>query len=107
MAEYIDKAVVDKTLCSFIRELNRAGAGIESSAVFEALARVRYIPAADVRENVKGEWVLSDMDKDCVTCSNCKKLKLANRLAFTQLAFDEWGLNFRPNCGAQMEVLDG
>lgn len=52
MAEYIDKEAVDKTLCDFIRELNRASAGIESSAVFEALARVRYIPAADVRENV-------------------------------------------------------
>jgi hypothetical protein len=52
MAEYIDKAVVDKTLCDFIWELSRVNAGRESYAVSEALARVRHIPAANVRKNV-------------------------------------------------------
>ena len=52
MGEYINKEAVDVTLCNLIREYNREALGRESSAVFEALARFRYLPASNVRENV-------------------------------------------------------
>lgn len=61
------------------------------------------IPAADVAPVVRGKWIESDLDKDCVTCSNCKRLKLNGRYAFTKLAFEDWGLKFCPNCGARMD----
>lgn len=69
---------------------------------YEAQRCIANLPAANVRENVKAKWTTSDLDDNCVTCSNCKKLRLADRHAFTQIAFDEWGLHFCPNCGAQM-----
>ena len=71
----------------------------------ELSAFVKSIPAADVKPVVRGRWVKSDLDDECVTCSNCKKLKFSNRHAFTQLAFEEWGLNFCPNCGADMREV--
>lgn len=51
MADYIDKAVVNKMLFDFILELSRTNAGREAYAVSKALAMVQHIPVADVREN--------------------------------------------------------
>lgn len=80
MAEYIEKEAVDKTLCDFIRELNRANAGIESSAVFEALARIRRLPSSQPERKTNAdriralddeelaEWISKIMD--CNVCVN-------------------------------------
>lgn len=68
-----------------------------------AVDSLKVIPAADVRPVVRGKWIESDLDKDCVTCSNRKRLKLNDRHAFTKLAFEDWGLKFCPNCGARMD----
>lgn len=53
MADYIDKAVVNKMLFDFILELSRTNAGREAYAVSKALAMVQHIPVADVVEVVR------------------------------------------------------
>lgn len=64
------------------------------------------LPAADVRPVVRGKWVMSDMQEGWVTCSVCKKMKFDGRMAFSPTLFVEWGLNFCPNCGADMKEED-
>ena len=60
-----------------------------------ALQDVKDFPAADVRENVRGEWIYKDY-KTC--CSKC---------------FSPYGVrydgenNFCPNCGADMRGEQG
>ena len=54
--------------------------------------RIDRIPTADVRENVKGEWVRI---KDTVQCSQCK----AKWIDHTYLIET---FRFCPNCGADM-----
>ena len=56
-------------------------------------------PAADVRENVRGEWIkrqlplpLSDGSRECVECSVC----------LTHWG-GKYGFHFCPNCGARMD----
>ena len=50
------------------------------------------IPTADVRENVKGEWIRK---KDTACCSNCGA-KWTDHIGLT----DTW--YYCPNCGADM-----
>lgn len=57
-------------------------------------------PTADVRENVRGEWISHDLengeksiDKDC--CSVCGE-------RFREIAMTGCEWNFCPNCGADM-----
>jgi len=64
-------------------------------------------PTADVRENVRGEWILDEDDGDC-RCSHCG-------IAIDQMHKNKHGLlnaltngkwwtfySFCPNCGADM-----
>lgn len=60
-------------------------------------------PTADVRENVKGEWIKSDRDKDFLVCSVCKNEGYEDRMAW-RLVFANLYLNFCPNCGAEMRA---
>lgn len=55
------------------------------------------IPAADVRENVKGEWIYTPIENGMIVamCPICKKVS-----AITQ-SVKEW-YRFCPNCGADM-----
>ena len=80
---------------------------VPRQAIFEAMyhyqrplreREVRDIPAANVRENVKGEW---DMDSVAFyrKCPNCKCCVRDNRY---EVFLDGGGLHFCPNCGAQM-----
>ena len=57
------------------------------------------IPTADVRENVRGEW----LSGDCMgaSCSNCGEY-------FSFRCFSEvHDYNFCPNCGADMRQVTG
>ena len=57
--------------------------------------KVNRMPTADVRENVRGEWIKGGEQPyfrkhfDIVVCSKCNKR-------------GEHGWNFCPNCGADM-----
>ena len=68
--------------------------------VTDCLRRIKAIPSADVRENVKGRWLPHDLengeksiDEDC--CSVCGE-------RFHEIAMTGCEWNFCPNCGAQM-----
>lgn len=96
MAEYIEK---DKLRLMKTEEC--AGHTIEYAMGWKACVEwVKSLPAADVRENVKAEWVPADEKPyirkhfHTMACSNCRKRKDG-----------KW--NFCPNCGAKMEVQDG
>lgn len=74
---------------------------ISRQAAFEALEKrgvsttnISRVPVADVRENVKGEW----LSGDCMgaSCSKCGEY-------FSFRTFSEvHNFNFCPNCGADM-----
>ena len=80
---------------------------ISRQAAFEALEKrgvsttnISRVPIADVRENVRGEWISHDLengeksiDKDC--CSVCGE-------RFREIAMTGCEWNFCPNCGADM-----
>lgn len=68
---------------------------------------LKEIPAADVAEVRHGRWVQSDLDKDFVTCSECKRMKLQNRMAWNLNTAEHWGLHYCPNCGAKMSGPEG
>ena len=69
--------------------------------------RIEKIPAADVEPVRHGRWVQSDLDKDFVTCSECKRMKLQNRMAWNLNTAEHWGLHYCPNCGAKMSGPEG
>ena len=88
MSRYID---ADKLTKAFVKAAKQVG-NIGDQIAFRMM--INEIPAADVRENVKGEW-LADMiydgeDEWCfLECSNCKYRS-------------DDHFNYCPNCGADM-----
>ena len=72
---------------------------ISRQAAFEALEKhgvsttnISRVPIADVRENVRGEWIFPYEDKKYKRCSVCGK-------TFYSIPATS---NFCPNCGAEM-----
>ena len=63
----------------------------------DIIARMQYrvidIPAIDVRENVRGEWVR--ITKDLAKCSVCEDY-IDNAISC--------GYNYCPNCGAELSI---
>lgn len=68
----------------------------ESMVICACFNAIRDIPAADVRENVKGEWTVEKIGEDSysLTCPVCGAKGDDIRSDFT--------FNFCPNCGADM-----
>ena len=66
---------------------------------------IKQLPSADVRENVRGEWIEADTDKDFVTCSICKNKGYKDRMAWRPDYAKKY-FNFCPNCGAYMRGED-
>lgn len=65
----------------------------------EAEAMVNAIPAADVREVVRGKWIkYAPYNSDMMTCSECEKYWI--------LDGDQYDFRFCPNCGASMGVTE-
>lgn len=61
---------------------------------------IDHLPSADVKENIHGEWQITDAFPHNVYCSECHE-----RFAQTHWAVWEDGSlprNFCPNCGADM-----
>jgi hypothetical protein len=63
--------------------------------------RIEQIPSADVRENIKGEWINAKVGKlfpsNDYKCSIC-----GNILNFDGVNCGRGDANFCPNCGADM-----
>lgn len=96
MAEYIEKEAVLALAIWPSYELVEAGEKvIFASDVLDLPVKKRLpkLPAADVRENVRGEWGLSTgTDEEfglSYPCSRCGEESIGKR-------------NFCPNCGADM-----
>lgn len=91
MSRYIDADGIQYTM--LYKENWITNTGLEKQGVWKD--DIDKIPTADIRENVRGEW-LPDMiyngeDEWCFfECSNCKYKA-------------DKHYNFCPNCGAKME----
>lgn len=105
MDEYIKrkdakKAILDACGCDY-----RCMAETECNGMCDIHAGIVWgavdnIPAADVRENVRGKWIFEKGDgmtcDDGWYCSNCKHGFHTNVPYFSEY-------NFCPNCGADMK----
>lgn len=95
MADYIDREAAVKETCFNCSERNICGGSCDDTD------RIRAIPAADVRPNVKSGWHIMDGYPPRVYCLNCYK-------TFAQANWEIWEdgslpRNFCPNCGADMD----
>ena len=90
MPEYIDRGVALDLVAT---EFGKGERGLE-----KAYHEIFRYPAADVRENVKGEW---DMDSVAFyrKCPNCKCCVRDNRY---EVFLDNGDWHYCPNCGGQM-----
>ena len=71
----------------------------------DEVKQIRAIPAADVEPVRRGRWIRSDLDDGFVTCSECKRMRLQNRMAWNLNAAERRGLFifYCPKCGAKMD----
>jgi hypothetical protein len=82
MAEYIEKEA------AMLTAMDYEGRGNAQDASMDIASAIGDIPAADVRENVVGEWIPVINGHGMFECSQCH--------AYAP------GYRFCPNCGAQM-----
>lgn len=71
---------------------------------FEVLGILSGQPTADVRENVRGEWIEDNpRDKSMMwRCSVCGRIAYYPTIGERKSYKKHCGYNFCPNCGAQM-----
>ena len=103
MAEYIDKdTLIEDAKTWFVTPDNSP---LYDDIMRMVMNRVKLIPAADVRENVKAEWKQVEdhswAGKGKTVCSKC-------HYGYSwRMYFEVDRFNYCPNCGAKMEVQDG
>lgn len=95
MSDYIKREDAECVIGRFIGYL-------DDDMIQRQKIAIRKIPAADVRENVRGEWIIHHEQKNVyggvtVECSMCHTKYVVMRVA------DE---NFCRNCGARMRGND-
>lgn len=104
MAEYIEKEKL-----RLMKTEECAGHTIEYAMGWKAcIDWLKTIPAANVRENVRGAWELhgGDDDLDCYYfCSKCGAGYIKEEWFYVHGKYHPF--TFCPNCGAKMEVQDG
>jgi hypothetical protein len=101
MAEYIEKEAALNliletpfTMSMCLSELECHGMN-RAKQIFARL--LEQEPAADVRENVKGEWISPDGISICSNCGKAAPYDVEGDIIMY------WpNLNFCPNCGAKM-----
>ena len=98
MSRYIDADIAKEKLKEYcVDDDNTVRYWYDLMGIDDCIDKI--IPTADVRENVKGKWIITKTERgwNCaeypteVTCSNC------NYIEDYQKALD-----FCPNCGADM-----
>lgn len=91
MSRYID---ADKLTEAFVKAAKQVG-NIGDQIAFRMM--INEIPAADVRENVRGEWIkeylVEDLGIMLYVCDKCAEPTVKKT-------------NFCPNCGADMRGGD-
>ena len=90
MAEYIKRDAVLQIISDaprfYLNDMIRADAMRD---------HVKRLPAADVRENVIGKWIIyNELVSDMCVCSECERYFIGSD--------DKYDYNFCPNCGADM-----
>ena len=89
MADYIDRqAAVEKTL--------KDPVGKMLADRYNLIGFLEGLPPADVRENVRGEWIPVTNGRGGSECNQC------HAYAPTYQNGTEYNSNFCPNCGADM-----
>ena len=87
MAEYIKREDAEQEIGRFIGY-------IDEDMIARLKIAIRRIPAANARENVRGEWVpYNALVTDMLCCSECE---------FSVLPEETEVYRFCPNCGAYM-----
>ena len=101
MTEYVDREKVEARLRAYAdnvpKRFSEVIKGLIDAVVLDLTDAIKDTPTADVRENVKGHWDISEVKKGewWHTCSKCKATWGSDDC--------ELDLNFCPNCGAAME----
>lgn len=91
MSDYISRQVAIKAIKGHINFVNADMEGY-NMARRQMMELIELLPAADVRENVRGEWIFPYGDKKYKRCSVCGSV-------FYSIPYNT---NFCPNCGADM-----
>ena len=86
MADYIDREQAIESVCKDITDYGIA---------YDVKEALKKIPSADVRENVRGEWI--ELYKDNYKCSVC-----GSWWTITEGTPQDNGIDYCPNCGADM-----
>ena len=96
MAEYIKKSAADDALRERAELYDGHGWTYAASIINGDRSAIISVPPADVRENVRGEWI-EDGFLDRKTCSVCGAW-IANNTGTAVL-------NYCPNCGADLRGI--
>lgn len=86
-----------------INEFDRTFLGNNPRGVIRAT--IEKTPTADVRENVRGEWIFHETQNDRyddMICPFCKKSYTVDAYRIDDIGFTAEDFNFCPNCGADM-----
>lgn len=95
---YID---ADKVTEAFVKAAKQAG-NTGDQIAFRMM--INEIPTADVRENVRGEWVEDNRREKSMMwrCSVCGRIAYYPTIGERKSYKKHCGYNFCPNCGADM-----
>ena len=94
---YIDADELD----NIIAGVNSKGWGITRNEYKKVESILLEFPTADVRENVKGEWVDKEGVPRCSNCNTAAPFAICGYMWHAQ-DFERVLSNFCPNCGADM-----
>lgn len=92
---------IDADLIEYEPMCRARGNGMYEDCEIAYKDQIDDIPTADVRENVRGEWLSKNLDnfrKYEVICSVCGARFIGNYDAYDE----PYDFNFCPNCGADM-----